>query len=91
MILPCIDLMGGKVVQLIQGREKAFEAEGPLAMLEKFRAFPQIQAIDLDAAMDKGSNDALVELIASRSIARVGAEFDHPNERKRSSNKVRTV
>lgn len=76
MIIPCIDLMGGKVVQLIQGREKALEAEGPLEMLTRFAAFPQIQVIDLDAAMNKGStvhnNDALVELVASRCISRVG-------------------
>ena len=72
MIIPCIDLMGGKVVQLVQGREKALEAEGPLEMLEKFKAFPQIQVIDLDAAMGQGSNDELVELVASRAVARVG-------------------
>jgi phosphoribosylformimino-5-aminoimidazole carboxamide ribotide isomerase len=72
VIIPCIDLMDGKVVQLIQGREKALEGGSPLEMLEKFRAFPQIQVIDLDAAMDKGSNDALVELVASRAVARVG-------------------
>jgi phosphoribosylformimino-5-aminoimidazole carboxamide ribonucleotide (ProFAR) isomerase len=41
-------------------------------MLQQFRAFPQIQVIDLDAAMGKGSNDDLVELVASRSMARVG-------------------
>jgi phosphoribosylformimino-5-aminoimidazole carboxamide ribotide isomerase len=64
--------MGGKVVQLVQGREKALEAEGPLAMLEKFKAFPQIQVIDLDAAMGQGSNDDLVELVAARAVARVG-------------------
>jgi phosphoribosylformimino-5-aminoimidazole carboxamide ribotide isomerase len=72
VIIPCIDLMGGKVVQLIQGREKALEAEGPFAMLEKFRAFPEIQVIDLDAAMGKGSNDDLVELLAVRAVARIG-------------------
>jgi phosphoribosylformimino-5-aminoimidazole carboxamide ribotide isomerase len=72
VIIPCIDLMGGKVVQLIQGREKALEGASPLEMLEKFRAFPQIQVIDLDAAMSKGSNDDLVELVASRAVARVG-------------------
>lgn len=72
MIIPCIDLMGGKVVQLIQGREKALEGGTPEEMLEQFAAFPQIQAIDLDAAMSKGSNDALVELITSRAVARVG-------------------
>jgi len=72
MIIPCIDLMDGKVVQLIQGREKALEGASPLEMLARFSAFPQIQVIDLDAAMGKGSNDALVELITTRAIARVG-------------------
>jgi phosphoribosylformimino-5-aminoimidazole carboxamide ribotide isomerase len=87
VIIPCIDLMGGKVVQLIQGREKALEAEGPLEMLSKFSAFPQIQVIDLDAAMNKGSgivnNDALVELVASRCISRVGGGVRSP-ERARA-------
>lgn len=72
MIIPCIDLMDGKVVQLVQGREKALEAAGPLEMLAKFQAFPEIQVIDLDAAMGKGSNDELVRLVASRATARVG-------------------
>ncbi|HKW96336.1 MAG TPA: HisA/HisF-related TIM barrel protein [Bryobacteraceae bacterium] len=72
MIIPCIDLMGGKVVQLVQGREKALEADPPLVLLEKFKAFPEIQVIDLDAAMGRGSNDALVELVASRAAARIG-------------------
>ena len=72
MILPCIDLMGGKVVQLIQGRDKALEGDAPLAMLERFSAFPQIQVIDLDAAIGGGANDDLVELLASRATCRVG-------------------
>ena len=72
MIVPCIDLMGGKVVQLIQGRDKALEGGTPLEMLQRFAAFPQIQVIDLDAAMNKGSNDDLVELVTSRAAARVG-------------------
>lgn len=72
MIIPCIDLMDGKVVQLVQGREKALEGDAPLEMLHKFKAFPQIQVIDLDAAMDKGSNDHIVEILASRAVVRVG-------------------
>ena len=72
MIIPCIDLMDGKVVQLVQGREKALEGDAPLAMLRRFEAFPQIQVIDLDAAMDKGSNDEIVELLAGRATVRVG-------------------
>jgi phosphoribosylformimino-5-aminoimidazole carboxamide ribotide isomerase len=72
VIIPCIDLMGGKVVQLVQGREKALEGGTPLEMIERFAVFPEIQVIDLDAAMGKGSNDDVVELIASRATARVG-------------------
>jgi phosphoribosylformimino-5-aminoimidazole carboxamide ribotide isomerase len=72
MIIPCIDLMDGKVVQLIQGRDKALEGEAPLEMLRKFAAFPEIQVIDLDAAMGKGENSALVELLASRARCRIG-------------------
>jgi phosphoribosylformimino-5-aminoimidazole carboxamide ribotide isomerase len=72
MILPCIDLMGGKVVQLVQGREKALEGDTPLAMLARFSAFPQIQVIDLDAAIGSGENGELVELLASRATCRIG-------------------
>jgi phosphoribosylformimino-5-aminoimidazole carboxamide ribotide isomerase len=72
MIVPCIDLMGGKVVQLVQGREKALEGDAPLTMVEKFRAFREIQVIDLDAAMGKGDNGGIVASIASRAKCRVG-------------------
>ena len=64
--------MDGKVVQLVQGREKALEGESPQAMLAKFAAFPQIQVIDLDAAIGKGANDALVEMLASKAVVRAG-------------------
>jgi phosphoribosylformimino-5-aminoimidazole carboxamide ribotide isomerase len=72
MIIPCIDLMDGKVMQLVQGREKVLEADAPLAMLEKFKSFPEIQVIDLDAAMGRGANDDLVMLVTSHAAARVG-------------------
>lgn len=72
MIIPCIDLMGGAVVQLVQGREKALDG-GPLeAVLEKFAAFPVIQVIDLDAAIGVGSNEHLVEQLAAQRRVRVG-------------------
>jgi phosphoribosylformimino-5-aminoimidazole carboxamide ribotide isomerase len=72
MIIPCIDLMGGKVVQLVQGRDKALEGDAPLEMLTKFAAFPQIQVIDLDAAIGSGSNDDLVQLLAWHATCRIG-------------------
>ena len=72
MIFPCIDLLDGKVVQLVQGREKALEADSPLEMLRRFSAFPEIQVIDLNAAMGTGSNGELVRLVAAHACARVG-------------------
>jgi phosphoribosylformimino-5-aminoimidazole carboxamide ribotide isomerase len=72
LIVPCIDLMDGKVVQLVQGREKALEGDSPEEMLRRFAAFPQIQVIDLDAAMGRGANDGLVEMLASKAVTRVG-------------------
>src|SRR6476620_3027735 len=64
--------MDGKVVQLVQGREKALEGDSPDEMLLKFAAFPEIQVIDLDAALGRGSNDDLVRMLASKAVVRVG-------------------
>jgi phosphoribosylformimino-5-aminoimidazole carboxamide ribotide isomerase len=72
MIFPCIDLMDRKVVQLVQGREKALEGDSPEEMLRKFAEFPEIQVIDLDAAMGRGSNDDLVRMLAAKAATRVG-------------------
>jgi len=72
MIIPCIDLQDGKVVQLIQGQKKALEGAPPLEMLERFKGFPVIQVIDLDAAMGKGLNLDIVRDLASRARTRVG-------------------
>ncbi|MEQ1947879.1 MAG: 1-(5-phosphoribosyl)-5-[(5-phosphoribosylamino)methylideneamino] imidazole-4-carboxamide isomerase [Bryobacteraceae bacterium] len=83
MILPCIDLMDGKVVQLVQGRDKALEGDAPLEMLRKFSAFPEIQVIDLDAAMGKGENSALVELLTGKARCRVGGGVRTPQRAKR--------
>ncbi len=72
MIIPCIDLMDGKVVQLKQGREKVLEGRSPDEMLELFAGFPQLQVIDLDAAMGRGSNTAILQYLANRATVRVG-------------------
>jgi phosphoribosylformimino-5-aminoimidazole carboxamide ribotide isomerase len=72
MIIPCIDLMDGKVVQLIQGRDKVLEGKSLDEMLELFDGFPQIQVIDLDAALGRGFNGPLVEYLAERACIRAG-------------------
>jgi len=64
--------MDGKAVQLVRGREKALEVEDPLEMLRKFRGFPVIQVIDLDAAMDRGNNHKVVAKLCRCAPCRVG-------------------
>jgi phosphoribosylformimino-5-aminoimidazole carboxamide ribotide isomerase len=83
MIIPCIDLMDGKVVQLVQGRDKALEGDAPLEMLRKFAAFPEIQVIDLDAAMGKGENIELIELLTKCARCRVGGGVRTPDRARR--------
>lgn len=78
MIIPCIDLMDGKVVQLVQGRDKALEGGTLDEMLARFAAFPVIQVIDLDAAIGRGENDSLVEYLAARASTRVGGGVRTP-------------
>jgi phosphoribosylformimino-5-aminoimidazole carboxamide ribonucleotide (ProFAR) isomerase len=73
MIVPCIDLMDRKVVQLIQGREKFLELPDAIAVLEKFAGYPEIQVIDLDAAMGKAETNAeIVRELCRRKPCRVG-------------------
>ena len=63
--------MDGKAVQLVRGRKKALEAD-PMEMLRKFRGFPVIHVIDLDAAMGRGNNDKLVARLCRKRPCRVG-------------------
>ena len=72
MIIPCIDLMGGKVVQLVQGRDKALEGETPETMLQRFAAFRVIQVIDLDQAIGQGSNLSIVRRVAGQARTWIG-------------------
>jgi phosphoribosylformimino-5-aminoimidazole carboxamide ribonucleotide (ProFAR) isomerase len=72
VIIPCIDLMGRKVVQLVQGKCKAIELPDPFAVLEKFNEYPQIQVIDLDGAMGRASQADIVRELCRRKPCRVG-------------------
>jgi phosphoribosylformimino-5-aminoimidazole carboxamide ribotide isomerase len=83
MIVPCIDLMDGTVVQLVQGREKALSGFTPEEMLAKFACFPEIQVIDLDAAMGRGSNDLMVEFLTARAVCRVGGGVRTPERARK--------
>ena len=64
--------MGGKVVQLVQGRDKALEGGTIAQMLKRFAGFDTIQVIDLDAAIGSGENSALVDELATKAKCRIG-------------------
>ena len=71
-MIPSIDLMGGKIVQLVQGETMALEIADFSTWAERFRGYPVVQLIDLDAAMGKGANRALVEDFCRRLPCQVG-------------------
>ena len=72
MLIPSIDLLGGKIVQLVQGEKKALEFENFTEWLERFAKYPLVQLIDLDAAMGKGDNRALVVEFCRKLPCQVG-------------------
>jgi len=72
MIIPSIDLMKGKVVQLKQGKEKLLEMEKPLELAQKFSQFGPLAVIDLDAALEIGTNEELIGQICQVADCRVG-------------------
>lgn len=67
MIIPCIDLQAGKAVQLIRGRKLALSVEDVLGLLDRFRDYPILHVIDLDAALGTGSNGRWIKLLSRRA------------------------
>lgn len=72
MLIPSIDLMGGRIVQLVQGEKMRLSFDDFEYWIEKFSRFPLVQLIDLDAAMRQGDNSALVAQVAQRLPCQVG-------------------
>ena len=72
MLIPSIDLMGGKIVQLVQGEKKELEFDNFDYWIERFSTYPLVQLIDLDAAMGRGDNHALIAMICKRLPCQTG-------------------
>ncbi|HUV69960.1 MAG TPA: HisA/HisF-related TIM barrel protein [Terracidiphilus sp.] len=82
MLIPSIDLLGGRIVQLVQGEKLRLAFDDCEYWIEKFSKFPLVQLIDLDAAMRQGDNSALVAQIAKRLPVQAGGGI-HSIERAR--------
>jgi phosphoribosyl-ATP pyrophosphohydrolase/phosphoribosyl-AMP cyclohydrolase len=72
MIIPSIDIMGGRVVQLVGGRDLALEAGDPAPLARRFGVVGEVAVIDLDAAIGQGSNADLVRGLLRIARCRVG-------------------
>jgi phosphoribosylformimino-5-aminoimidazole carboxamide ribotide isomerase len=72
MLIPSIDLMGGKIVQLVQGEKKALEFDDFEPWLARFARYPLVQIIDLDAAIGQGDNRHLVRSLLRQLPCQVG-------------------
>jgi phosphoribosylformimino-5-aminoimidazole carboxamide ribotide isomerase len=82
MLIPSIDLLGGRIVQLVQGETLRLAFDDFEYWIEKFSKYPLVQLIDLDAAKRQGNNSALVERMAKRLPVQVGGGI-HSLERAR--------
>jgi phosphoribosylformimino-5-aminoimidazole carboxamide ribotide isomerase len=72
MLIPSIDLQGGRIVQLVQGERLAVQTDDVDAWVTRFTGYPKVQLIDLDAAKGEGDNAALVARICGLLPCRVG-------------------
>jgi phosphoribosylformimino-5-aminoimidazole carboxamide ribotide isomerase len=72
MLIPSIDLMGGRIVQLVQGEKLKLAFDDFEYWIERFSKYPLVQLIDLDAAMRQGENRVLIEMICGRLPCQVG-------------------
>ena len=72
MIIPSIDLMGGRAVQLRRGRELVLEGGDPFERLEEFAVAGEVAIVDLDAALGRGSNAEVARALVKRAPCRVG-------------------
>jgi phosphoribosylformimino-5-aminoimidazole carboxamide ribotide isomerase len=67
VLIPCIDLQSGQAVQLVHGRKRELAVADVFGQLEKFKKYPWLHVIDLDAAMGKGANDDLVRSLCVKA------------------------
>jgi phosphoribosyl-ATP pyrophosphohydrolase len=72
VIIPSIDISGGRTVQLVEGETPALEAGDPVPILERFSLAGEVAVIDIDAARGEGSNEQVIADLCSRGEIRVG-------------------
>jgi len=82
MVVASIDIQNGKVVQLKQGEELVLQRDNALELAEEFNRYGEVAVIDLDAAMNKGSNLEMIKQILRKAECRVGGGIRTPDQAK---------
>jgi len=72
MIVPSIDIMDGRAVQLRRGKDFVLDGGDPVERLEEFSIAGEVAVVDLDAALGRGSNAELIRDLVRRGPCRVG-------------------
>lgn len=72
MIIPSIDIVGGRAVQLRGGEEMVIDAGDARPLLERFGLVGEVAVVDIDAARGEGDNRALIEELCEIGPIRVG-------------------
>ena len=83
MLIPSIDLLGGRIVQLVQGEKLKLAFDDFEYWIVRFQKYPLVQLIDLDAAMRQGENRALIEMICGRLPCQVGGGLKSAEDGRR--------
>ncbi len=72
MIVPSIDLQGGRVVQLVQGERVALERSDAETLARTFGRFGEVAVIDLDGARGQGHQREIIRRLCALAECRVG-------------------
>ena len=83
MLIPSIDLLGGRIVQLVQGETLKLAFDDFDYWIERFSKYPLVQLIDLDAALRQGSNEPLIGQFTRRLACQVGGGLRSADDGRR--------
>lgn len=72
MIVPSIDIMNGRAVQLRRGRDFVLDGGDPAERLDEFSIAGEVAVVDLDAALGRGRNTDLIRQLVRHAPCRVG-------------------
>ncbi len=72
MIVPSIDIVAGRAVQLRGGEEPVIDAGDPHPLIERFGVVGEVAVVDIDAARGEGDNRDLIVGLCGEGRVRVG-------------------